>query len=174
MQFPKPSPGTYPEYYDTYYQQVTSGNPLAMLKSQWEDGLNPFSVLADDYGNLQYAPGKWTISEVLGHINDTERILSYRLLRLARFDATPVPGFEEDDYAKQGRFQARSLTDLYQEWRAIRSATLCLAESLNEEQLNFIGSASGKPVSALALLWILPAHAAHHAAVVRDRYLTQS
>lgn len=171
MNITRPIEGSYPAYYDTYFKQVGEEGPLALLEKQAADGLLPFATLDHKLASFQYAPGKWTIAEVLGHINDTERILSYRLLRLARFDATPLPGFEEDAYAEKGNFHSRSLTDLYQEWRTIRSSTLTLVKSLNEAQLAFVGTASGHPISSLALLWILPAHAAHHAAVVQDRYL---
>lgn len=171
MHITRPIEGTYPSYYDTYFKQVGEEGPLMLLDKQLKEGLHPFESLDDRLGSLQYAPGKWTIAQVLGHINDTERILSYRLLRLARFDASPLPSFEEDEYARQGNFHTRTMTDLYQEWKAIRASTMALVGSLNEAQLTFVGTASGHPVSALALLWILPAHAAHHAAVVQDRYL---
>lgn len=171
MLISKPTVGTYPAYYENYFKQVTEAGPLAMLQIQFEEGLVPFSLLSENQSSFRYAPGKWTISEVLGHLNDTERILSYRLLRLARFDATPLPGFEEDEYANQGNFGSRTLDSLYQEWRAIRASTLALVTTLSHEQLAFVGTASGNPISALALLWMLPAHAAHHAGVVQDRYL---
>ena len=174
MKFDRPLVGSYPAYYDTYFRQVDNQGPLVLLMKQAQVGLLPFASLSDAEGALRYAPGKWSVAEVLGHINDTERILAYRLLRLARFDATPLPGFEEDDFVRQGRFETRPLSELYREWQTIRAATLSLVTSLTAEQLAFTGTASGHPVSGLALLWILPAHAAHHAAVVRERYLTVS
>ena len=118
----------------------------------------------------RYAPGKWSVKEVLGHLCDTERIYAYRALRFARNDATPLPGFEEDDYVPAGRFDARPLRDLLDEWQAVRSATLALYRGLDGDALLRRGVANGNLISVRAMAWLAAGHALHHLGVLRERY----
>jgi hypothetical protein len=118
-----------------------------------------------------YAPGKWTLGESLVHVSDTERVFSYRLLRIARGDRTPLPGFEQDDWVPTSRAGRRSLADVLGEMYAVRAATLALVRSLDEEAINESGMASGKDVTARALVWMIAGHMQHHFVLTRDRYL---
>lgn len=118
-----------------------------------------------------YAPGKWTIKEMLGHILDTERIMAYRALRIARLDKTPIPGYEEDDYVKHAHFSDRDLESLVEELEQLRRANLFLFESFTEEELQRTGTASGYEVSVRALLYIIVGHIKHHRLILEERYL---
>jgi hypothetical protein len=118
-----------------------------------------------------YAEGKWTIKELLGHIIDTERIMAYRLLRISRNDTTPLPGFDQDEFMKHAEFSRLDMEKLIQEFEVVRKSTLFLIESLSEQQLSYKGNASGNPMSAKALVFIITGHAKHHIQVMKDKYL---
>jgi uncharacterized damage-inducible protein DinB len=122
--------------------------------------------------SFSYAPGKWTLAEQLVHVSDTERVFAYRLLRVARGDRTPLPGFEQDEWVPQSRTSRRSLSDILSEILAIREATLALVSSLDEEALAQRGVASGVEISARALVWMIAGHMAHHLTLTRDKYLS--
>lgn len=125
----------------------------------------------DDVARRAYAPGKWTLAESLVHTSDAERVFAYRLLRVARGDATPMPGFEQDDWVPLSGANARTLSDILTEIDVVRAATLSLVHSLGDEAFLRVGTASGNPVSARALTWIIAGHFAHHLELTRDRYL---
>jgi hypothetical protein len=117
-----------------------------------------------------YAPGKWTVKEVIGHLCDTERIMAYRALRFARADQTELPGFEENDYVRASNFSKRTIDDLLEELWSVRAATLSLAKHLPPEALTRQGTANGNAVSVRALLYIIAGHERHHLAILRERY----
>lgn len=125
----------------------------------------------DDVARRAYAPGKWTLAESLVHTSDAERVFAYRLLRVARGDATPMPGFEQDDWVPLSGANARTLSDILTEIDVVRASTLALVHSLGDEAFLRVGTASGNPVSARALTWIIAGHFAHHLDLTRDRYL---
>ena len=121
-------------------------------------------------GDHAYAPGKWTIKEVIGHMCDTERVMAYRALRFARGDTTDLPGFEQDDYVAAANSNSRTMDDLLEELWSVRAATLSLAKHLPEGALSRRGKASGNPVTVRALLYIIAGHELHHMAILRERY----
>jgi len=118
-----------------------------------------------------YAPDKWTLAESLIHVADVERVFVYRLLRIARADKTPLPGFDHDAWVPETRAAGRSLADILTELETVRAATLALVRSLDEVAVLQVGTASGHPVSARALAWMIAGHFAHHLELVRTRYL---
>ncbi len=118
-----------------------------------------------------YAPGKWTIEQLLQHVVDCERVFGYRALTFARNDATALPGFEEDDWAAATLNSGRTLRQVMAEHDAVRSATLSFYEGCTAEELMAHGTANGNPFSVRALGWAIAGHAVHHANVLRDRYL---
>jgi uncharacterized damage-inducible protein DinB len=118
-----------------------------------------------------YAPGKWTLGESLVHVSDTERVFAYRLLRIARGDQTPLPGFDQDTWVPESRVSRRTLHDILDELEAIRASTLALVRSLDEVALTRSGTASSHLVSARALVWMLAGHMAHHLVLTADKYL---
>ncbi len=125
-----------------------------------------------DRGAYAYAPGKWTLAESLVHVADTERVFSYRAMRVARGDVTPLPGFDHDAWVPESRSANRALSDILTEFDATRAATLALLRSLDDTAWGRLGVASGHPISPRALAWMMAGHCAHHLALIRDRYLT--
>ena len=167
-------PGTdeYAPYYGTYIGKVPDGDLRAMLASQLAETLALIRSIPESRGGHRYAPDKWSIKGVLGHLADSERIFSYRALRIGRGDTTPLPGFEQDDYVPMGNFDARTLRDLADELGAVRQATLHLFAHLDQAAFERRGTASGKPVSVRALAYIIAGHELHHVGILKTRYLS--
>jgi len=167
----RPQTGDYARYYEKYIALVPGGDFLEILESQLRDTSALLSPLSDSQGDFRYAPGKWSIKETLGHVNDAERIFSYRMLRIARGDPAPLAGFEQDDYMKTGNFGARMLSDLLEEFTSVRRATIALVRSLDTAAWLRRGVASQNEVTALALAFIIAGHERHHSTILRDRYI---
>lgn len=168
----RPGADEYAPYYSTYIGKVPEGDLQAMLSSQLAETMALLRSIPESRGGYRYAPDKWSIKEVLGHLIDSERIFSYRALRIARGDATPLPGFEQDDYVPAGRFDARTVRDLADEFAAVRQATIHLCAHFDPEAFARRGTASGKPVSARALAYIIAGHELHHVGILKTRYLS--
>jgi uncharacterized damage-inducible protein DinB len=166
----RPEPTEYAEFYGTYVSKVPGNDVLGVLESQRVQMLQLFAGRSERDGSFRYAPGKWTVKEVLGHITDTERIFTYRALRIARGDQTPLPGFEQDDFVKNGAFSARSLAGLAEEFALVRSASLALFRSFPEEAWPRKGTASQKEVTVRALAFITAGHQIHHRLILEERY----
>ncbi len=167
---PRPEAHEYAPYYARYLEQVPEGDLPGLLEAQLADLDARLAPLGDTAALRRYAPGKWSLKEVVGHLADAERIWAYRLLRIARGDATPLPGFEEDDYVRAAEFDRLPLIDLLAEFRAVRIASLALLRHLEPRAFAHRGSANGQPVSAAAVAHLLYGHAAHHLEVLRTRY----
>lgn len=144
---------------------------LALLEAQTADWQILMATVPEARASVAYAPGKWTLAESLVHVSDTERVFTYRLLRIARGDRTPLPGFEQDDWVPTSRAGNRSLAEILAELYAVRAATLALVRSLDEEAVRQAGVASGKEVTARALVWMIAGHMQHHIGLTRERYL---
>jgi uncharacterized damage-inducible protein DinB len=129
-----------------------------------------FAGRSERDGSFRYAPGKWSVKEVLGHIADTERIFTYRALRIGRGDQTPLSGFEQDDYVKTGVFGERALAELAEEFGAVRGASIVLFRSFKEEAWPRRGVANEKEVTVRALAFITAGHQIHHRAILEERY----
>jgi uncharacterized damage-inducible protein DinB len=167
----RPQQGDYALHYEKYIALVPSGDFLETLRDQRRDLEALLSKLSDEQAEFRYAPGKWSIKEVLGHIIDTERIFAYRLLRIARGDETPLAGFEQDGYIRNANFAARKLEDLLHEFSAVRESTICLVRSLDDAAWLRRGTASQKEVSVLALAFIIAGHDRHHRTMLENHYL---
>lgn len=166
----RPLPGEHSEGADAYIAPVPGADALAGLVSQGEDVERLLGALSEARALHRYAPGKWSVKEIVGHLCDCERIYAYRALRFARGDETPLPGFEENDYVPAGRFDARPLAELLEEWRTVRASTLALYRGLDGEALLRRGLANGNLVSVRALAWMAVGHTQHHLRVLRERY----
>src|SRR3984957_706627 len=142
----RPSPGDYAPYAERYILLVTGDNILAALTLQLKQTATLLSGRGERDGNFRYAPDKWTVKEVVGHVSDTERIFAYRALRIARGDATPLSGFEQDDYVRAGAFGDRTLADLAEEFAHVRSATVALFRSLGKDAWTLHGVANKNEV----------------------------
>jgi hypothetical protein len=166
----RPEPGEYPPFYETYVSKVPGGDVMTQLESQRVQTAQLFAASTERDGNFRYAPDKWTIKEVVGHLSDSERVFSYRAMRIARGDQTPLPGFEQNDFVKNGNFAEQSLADLVAEFGIVRTATLALLRSFNAEAWNRRGTASNNPVTVRALAFIIAGHELHHREILKERY----
>ncbi len=167
----RPQPGEYAPYYDRYISLVPGNDVLAALDDQRRQMLLLLSGRTEADGELRYAPGKWSVKEVLGHINDTERIMSYRALRIARGDATPIDGFEQDDYVRNGQFGRWPLSDLIEDYIAMRRATVSLLRHLDEAAWTRRGVANKNEVTVRALAYVIAGHELHHRGILEEKYL---
>jgi DinB family protein len=171
MPIVRPAADEYVPFYETYVSQVTEPDLVALLTAQQTNTARFLAGLTETQAACRYAPDKWSIREIIGHLADSERIFSYRLLRIARADTTPLPGFDENAYVPSGEFERRPLASVAAEFASVRAATLTLLQGLTPEGLARMGTASGKPISARALAYIIGGHEKHHLGVVRERYL---
>jgi uncharacterized damage-inducible protein DinB len=167
----RPQPGEYAPYYDRYISLIEGEEILSTLDHQRKEMMLLLCSRDEEEGNFRYAPGKWSAKEVLGHVCDTERIFAYRALRIARADATPLEGFEQDDYVRNGAFANLSLADLIEEFIAVRRATLSLLRNLDEAAWLRRGIANKSEVSVRALAYIIAGHEAHHRRILEEKYL---
>ena|SRR5579864_8589691 len=166
----RPQAGEYAPYYDRYISLIKGEDILGTLDEQRRQTLLLLSGRDDADGNFRYAPDKWTAKEVLGHVCDTERVFAYRALRIARADATPMEGFEQDDYVRNGPFARLPLCDLIEEYIAVRRATLSLLRGLDEPAWTRRGVANKNEVTVRALAYIIAGHEAHHRRILEERY----
>ncbi|MCB2379453.1 DinB family protein [Hymenobacter sp. BT635] len=168
----RPVQGQFLPYAATYIRHIPEGaDPLQMLQELPAQLTQLVGQLTDEQARFAYAPGKWTIKEMLVHIIDTERIFAYRALRFSRNDHTDLPGYEQDDYVPESGANDRSLSDILHEYSTVRAATLSLFQSFTPRQLERVGTANGGPTSVRALLFIVPGHELHHYSILRERYL---
>jgi DinB family protein len=167
----RPQPGEYTPYYDRYISLVPANDILAALDDQRRETLLLLCGRAEADGDLRYAPDKWSIKELLGHVNDTERIMSYRALRISRADATPIEGYEQDDYVRHGPFARRPLADLIEDYIAVRRATVSLFRNLDEPAWSRRGVANKNEVTVRALAYIIAGHELHHRRIIEEKYL---
>lgn len=167
----RPSGEEYAPYYEKYINYVSEGDILVTLRNQVADTLTLFRGLTDKQAMFAYAPGKWNIKEVFGHVIDGERIFAYRALRIARGDKTPLATFDENAYAQVGGHARRTVADLAGEFEHLRISTLDLLGQFDEEAWLRHGTASGYGVSVHAIAWIIAGHELHHRGIIRERYL---
>jgi len=166
----RPEANEYAEYYGKYIAKVPGTDVVSVLESQRLQMLQLFAGRSERDGNFRYAPHKWTIKEVLGHVTDAERIFTCRALRIARGDQTPLPGFEQDDFVKNGGFGTRTLEDLVEEFGAVRGASVALFRSFDNAAWSKRGVASQKEVTVRALGFITAGHQIHHRAILEEQY----
>jgi hypothetical protein len=167
-----PIPEEYAEYYAGYIQRAQArGNVLAALTEQIEEIKSALGLLSEEQALFRDAPNEWSIKEVMGHLNDVERVFSYRLLRVSRNDSTPLPGFEQDDYVREAKFDHHPFQDLIREFEYLRRANILAITNMGEESTVRRGTASGFTVSARALIYMLVGHVDHHMSSLHEKYL---
>ena len=167
-----PTPNEYAEFYAGYVERaVARGDVIAALTRQIDDINAALGNLRDDQALFRDAPKEWSIKEVMGHLNDVERVFSYRLLRISRNDATPLPGFEQDDFVREARFDTHPLGDLILEFEHLRLANILAINNMSEESTQLMGTASGYAISARALIHMLVGHVDHHLESLHEKYL---
>jgi uncharacterized damage-inducible protein DinB len=171
---PKPDASEFLAYYGKYIDQVQGDDALQALQTQLPETLTLVRGLAEGQGGHRYAPGKWSIRQVLAHVIDAERIFAYRALRISRGDPTPLASFDENAYAENAGADARTLADLADELEHLRLANVALLRALDDETLARRGTASDAEVSVRALAWIIAGHELHHRTLLRERYLADA
>ena len=170
-EYARPSAGEYADYYAGYVRRVPPGPILTILERQLEETLALLRPLDEEQAGFRYAPGKWSIRETIGHVIDTERIFGVRALWFARGDPGPLPGFEQDDFARTAGFEQRTLADLLDELSLVRASTIALFRGLPAEAHSREGTASGQRLVVRAVPFILAGHELHHRALLLERYL---
>jgi len=166
----RPEKNEYREYYGKYIAMVPDGDIIDILQSQNESTRRLLSGLSEAQAMHRYAPGKWSVKEVIGHLCDAERVFAYRAMRFARADQTPLPGFDEETYVPAGRFDERSLGSLVEEYGAVRGNTIALLRGLPDEASRRAGDANGAVMSVRALAYVIAGHEVHHISLLRERY----
>jgi len=168
----RPDTSEYPPYAAVYVNLVVGDQILPILAAQLEQSTALLKSVDDRRASeFAYAPGKWTIKQILGHIIDTERIFGYRALCVARNDVTPLPGFEQDDYVAAGSFNERALNGLIDEYRAVRQSTIALFQNLPQQAWLRQGLANKYNVTVRGLAFLAAGHELHHVKILREKYL---
>lgn len=168
----RPAANEFAPYYGRYIERVPAGNVVDALRAQAGTFSLFLSQIPGDRERFAYAPGKWTVREVVQHVIDTERVMSYRALSVGRGDPTPLPGFDENVWAPESGANDRTLADLHAEFTAVRQSTLALLSGLPSAAWSRRGTASDNPVTTRALAYIIAGHTLHHEGVLRERYLS--
>ncbi|MGN7454248.1 DinB family protein [Paenibacillus pasadenensis] len=166
----RPDPAVVPAHEVPYLSRVPEGDLIAILAEQKERALERLGALSEEQASHRYAPEKWSVRQVIGHLADTERILSYRLLAIARGDRTPLPGFAEDEYVAAAPFESWTAKEALADYAAVREATLSLLRGLAPGDWERSGTANGLPHSALLLACVIAGHERHHLHILTERY----
>ncbi len=167
-----PTPEEYANFYADYVQRAARRSDIyEFLSDQIIELHAALDSFSDPQACFKPGPQEWSIKEVVGHLNDVERVFSYRLLRISRGDATPLPGFEQEDYVRSAEFDRYSLADLLSEFECLRRANVLAIQHMTEDAVDRRGTASGYTVSARALIYMLVGHVDHHIASLHEKYL---
>ena len=165
-----PATDEYADFHKGYIAAVANEpDGLAVLERQLS-AIEKLATLSSQQATHRYAEGKWSVKEMAGHLSDAERVLSYRLMRIARGDKTPLPGFDENAIAAASNAGRRELRDLVNELSAVRKSTLALVRSLDQAALAQRGTVNNWSLTARGLVFIIAGHFAHHVNVLRERY----
>jgi hypothetical protein len=167
----RPAADEYAPYYEKYISKVRDGDIIDILREQSDAVRGMLARVRNERGHFAYAPAKWTLSEMLLHVCDTERVFSYRALRIARGDTVALHGFEQNDWAPMSGANHRTLASIVDEFVAVRASTVALFRGLPAESWSRRGTASDTPVTVRALAWKCAGHALHHEGIIREKYL---
>lgn len=167
----RPKAGEHNPYYAGYVAEAPGDDLVDNLEKQGTEFGAMLREIPESRGGYRYAEGKWSIREVVLHLCDAERVFAYRTLWFARGAPTELPGFDENAWVPMSGAEDRTLADLAAEFQAIRKATIAMVKPLPDEAMSRRGVASGSEVTARALVWIIAGHTAHHARVLKERYL---
>jgi hypothetical protein len=167
---PRPSASEYPPFYETYLKLVPEDDLVQALEVSGRELESDLSGIPTEKQDHAYAEGKWTIRQMVQHAIDTERICAYRALCFARGERQPLPGFDENAYAGNAAVSHRPLTEMAEEFKALRRANIAMFKGFAPEMLESVGSADGKSVSVRSIGYMLVGHWRHHAGILRERY----
>ncbi len=166
----RPRPDEYDTAFERYVSRVPESDVLPALERQPAELSSAFSSLPPGRETFRYAPGKWTIREVVGHMLDSERVFGYRALAVSRGERASLPGFDENDYARVSGHGGRTLAALLDELASLRASHVAMLRYLDDEAWGRLGTANGLPITPRALAYILVGHVRHHMAVLVDKY----
>jgi len=167
-----PEPGEYSLFFAAYVAKARAfADPVARLGDQLGDVHSRLAPLPEAVQLHRYAPGKWSVKEVLGHLIDAERIFAYRALRIARADATPLAAFEENGYVAAAEIERCPWPELLEEFEHVRQAGILMLRHLPPAAWLRIGTSSGAPLSVRAVAYVMVGHVEHHLEILRQRYL---
>ncbi|MFV1884579.1 MAG: DinB family protein [Balneola sp.] len=164
----------YAHFYATYVEQIEKTNIINTLNNQMHEVFTLINSVPGDKAYFKYAPDKWTLKEILGHMIETERVFSYRAFAISRGDTQPLPGMDQNEYMKGNNYNKRSLANLCNEYLAVRVSTIHLLSSMTKEMIGRKGIASGVEVTVRALAFIIAGHDKHHFEIIKEKYLTES
>lgn len=167
----KPGGDEYAPYYASYIEEAPAADLIDTMETQNREIPAMLLEVPEARGGFRYADGKWTLREVVQHLNDAERVFGFRLLWFARNSGTDLPGFDENRWVPEGDAERRALAELAAEFSAIRKSTIAMIKLMTDDQMRRRGTASGNQFSCQALAWIMAGHVTHHARVLRERYL---
>ena len=167
----RPEPGEVAPYYFTYIDQVEGDDPFLAMTTQVDEILPLLSGISEQKSLHRYAPGKWSIRQVLNHVSDTERAFAFRALWFARGFDTPLPSYDQEIAASGAEADAISWAAHVEEFQRVRLASISLFQNLPPEAWMRTGTASGNPFTVRALAFLIPGHVTHHLRIVRERYL---
>lgn len=167
----RPQTGEYPDYYQTYMDQLPEGNLLDLLERQAVDLQHLLKGMDDKRAEEAYAAGKWTIKELLQHMLDSERVFAYRALCISRGEEASLPGYDENKYAINSKANHRLLKDMLEEYEYVRRSSILMIRSFTSEMLDIKGTANGKQVSLRGVIYVMAAHEVHHMNILQERYL---
>lgn len=167
----KPDPSEHAPHFGKYVDMVGEDNVIKFLTEQKNDLVELIKSLSEEKGNYTYAPEKWTIKEVIGHIIDSDRVYGFRALYFARSGTVALPGYDQDIWAKEGAYNSIGLSDLSSDFELARDANISLFNRMNEKDLIKSGIANGNLMSVRSIAYIIAGHSAHHINVIRQKYL---
>jgi hypothetical protein len=161
----------YPKFFHTYISKIdTQADPLVLLEEGLRGVMTTFKFMSEEKSNFRYSSEKWSVKEVFGHMIDTERIMAYRALCIARGEMNSLPGFDENTYVENSNFSSQPLGDMLEHYKMVRYSNILLKKSFTEEMMDRKGIANGNEINVRALLYIIVGHEKHHMLILRDRY----
>lgn len=172
MRITPPPLEEYAPFYADYVQRAAArGDVSTSLSNQLDEIRSTLGALSDSQARFKPGPAEWSIKEVVSHLIDVERVFSYRFLRVSRKDKTPLPGFEQDDFVRESMADELPFASLLDEFESVRHATIHMVQNTKDSAFAEVGSASGAPISARALAYMIVGHVDHHMASLREKYL---
>ena len=168
----KPQPNEYAPEFDRYISLVSEDDIVAAIEAQTKETAALLASISEEKSTFRYAPEKWSIKQVVGHVADGERVFAYRLLCIARGETQSLPGFDENDYMRGANFDDLPFAAIVDNLAVVRRATLSLLRGLSAEAWTRIGVANENKISVRAIAYGIVGHERHHLRVLRERYLT--
>lgn len=166
----RPRPGDHAPYYARYVERVPDGNVVDLLEQQGRETIALLRRVDDARSRHRYAPDKWSVRQVVGHLSDTERVFAYRALTFARGDTAALPGMDQDAWVPASNADERAIADLVAEFSAVRAASVALLRGFGPAEFARAGTASNNHVTVGALAYIMAGHELHHVGILREQY----